>query len=167
MNNLFFVSQSPHLRSPAVINPGAWARGYDNYAARRQNAGDPWFLILEQAIELERIATAPHLPSRWKSSFLFPSLNDAMLSASPHYWGKRGPLLLWSAEICDDTLPVHVGDADLLRDFEGFTYPQIRARACAYWSSESQHLHRELITESPIRITKPVYSWNGQTWLPE
>ncbi|WP_213781775.1 hypothetical protein [Caballeronia sp. dw_276] len=163
MPDLFFVSRHTHLQTATEIPPGGWARGYDDYTVKRLNGGDPWWIVIEQAIELERLRINPQLPSRWKASFLFTSLEDAMRTATPKYWGKQ-QLLLWSAEICDPSAPRHIGDADLFRDFEGLSYPQVCERAKAYWSTDAAHEYRELITESPIRITQPRFFWAGQGW---
>ncbi|PRG93804.1 hypothetical protein C6T66_02270 [Burkholderia multivorans] len=165
MQNLFFVSRQTHLQVPTEIQPGGWARGYSDYRVSRMNGGDPWWIVIEQAIELERLKIDPRLPSRLRASFLFTSIDDAMQTASPHYWGKQ-PLLIWKAVISNADAPTHIGDADLFRNFEGLSYPQICERARAYWSTEAQHPYRELITESPIRITQPLLFWTGQAWQP-
>ncbi|MGH3849838.1 MAG: hypothetical protein ACRDRT_09060, partial [Pseudonocardiaceae bacterium] len=142
-----------------------WARGYSDYTVKRLYGGDPWLIVIEQAIELERLRNDPQLPSRWKANFLFPSIEDAMQTSNPKYWGKQ-QLLLWHAEICDPSARTHIGDADLFRDFEGLSYPQLCERAKEYWAPEATHEHRELITESAIRITQPRLFWSGQAWQP-
>lgn len=164
MENLFFVSKEPE-RGAGVINPGSWGRGYDAYKATRMNGGDPWMLILEQAIEIERLRNHPGRPSRLNGAFAFPSLEAAMATSSPGLFGNA-PLVLWSCELVDPKAPVHKGIFLPFHQLDGSTFEQVRAYAKAYWDSGDPRHPQEVLTTSALRLTHRLFKHvPGHGWI--
>ncbi|WP_407973210.1 hypothetical protein ACJ51O_35615 (plasmid) [Burkholderia pyrrocinia] len=160
MNHYYFVSQQPHL-GPAVLPPGRWGKGYDDYAVTRIAGGDPWKLVIEQAVELERLQHFPDLPSRFNASFLFLSLDVAKQTSRPSCYGSS-PKVIWSAELVDISCPHHLGDFTLLEDIDGKRYTDVKALACRYWRGPHRPQSQELVTTSPIRLIKRICAFSAQ-----
>lgn len=127
----------------------------DAYRTQRVNCGDPWWLVIEQAVEIERLKLDPTLPSRWRSAYLFPTLNDAMLTLHPQYFGMREKVI-WTAEFVDKSAKTHIGNADLFNPLENLPYSAFVERARNYWRVPQAANHLEVIAESAVRLLVPV-----------
>ncbi|EDT04118.1 hypothetical protein BamIOP4010DRAFT_2351 [Burkholderia ambifaria IOP40-10] len=160
MQGYYFVSRQPDL-GPAVIPPGRWGRAYDDYAATRIAGGDPWRLVIEQAVELERLRNFPDRPSRFNASFLFLSLDTAKRASRAWSYGAS-PKVVWSAEPVDISCPHHLGDFTLLEDIDGKCYADIKARACRYWRGPHHPESQEFVTSSPIRLVKRICAFTAE-----
>ncbi|KUE88907.1 hypothetical protein ASL20_09810 [Cupriavidus necator] len=164
MKELFFVSKQPELGA-GVIEPGRWGRGYDVYRATRMYGGDPWMLVLEQAIEIERLNNHPTLPSRLTGAFAFPSLEAAMSTNNPGAFGTKA-MALWKCELADPTAPLHMGFFPFFHELDGKTFEQVRAYAKSYWGGWDPRYPPEILTASPLRLTERLYEHiPGTGWI--
>ncbi|MBS6360692.1 hypothetical protein [Burkholderia sp.] len=162
---LFFVSRRPEL-GVGLIEPGSWSKEYDQYYAGRHQYGDPWMLIIEQAIEIERLTSHPDKPSRLRSSFACTTLEAAKSLTSRSMFGDSASLRLWACELVKPDAPVHVGSFRLFEKLRtAISYRDAHEIARSYWSASHPLSEQELITESPLRLTQCLYIYHpGLGW---
>jgi hypothetical protein len=146
---LFFVSARPDLGA-GLVKPGHWGQGYNKYEATRTTYGDPWQLIVELAVENERLQAYAHLPSRLEGSFAFLSLETA-IDVAPQLGGEA--LVLWSCELEEPGSPTHIGDFGVLHNIRrGASYLRAKELATRYWSETHSADRQELLSLSPLRL---------------
>ena len=155
-NELFFVSKVTHL-GPGTVHPGSWVKTYDSYKAARIGGGDPWMLVLEQAIENERLNHHPTLPSRFSCTFSCLNVEVAMSLNAPAMFGNQ-PLVIWACELANSRSRSHIGTFsifDCLRN--PVSYADVKQIAVDYWKAKHPPQTQEFISDSPLRLTRPLF----------
>src|SRR6266508_3095158 len=144
----YFYCYSLPLEVGSVIRPGNWGRILRTYTP--QSSPNAWLLVRELAYELVRAGNFPQKPSRFDSLFLCMSeadLNEFRVSSN------RRLDLGYEVELVDPGAPSHVGDWTLPNMQNTDDLQVFVNRATLYWQG-AQIVKEELITLSPIRITK-------------
>lgn len=163
--SVFYVSKTTSF-ARVTIPPGGWGKAYDRYWAGRQEYGDPWQLIIELALENERLRVAPHLPSRFESNFAFPDRASAEQLGSR--LGASEGMVMWQATFTDASATIHRGRFDLFdRLTTHISYADVRNIAQTYWRSIATGGPEELVARSPLRLNRAVaFYCSHRGWVP-
>lgn len=125
-------------------------------------------LVIEQAIEIERLARYPDRPSRLRSSFACTTLEVAKSLADREMFGGNSRLALWACELERQEVPVHIGTFRIFEKLRtNISYKDAHRIAHTYWSASHPTDEQELIAESPLRLTQHLYDYvPGLGWEP-
>ncbi|WP_175784535.1 hypothetical protein [Burkholderia ambifaria] len=164
---LYFVSKFPH-RPAGIVQPGKWGAEYEeSYFSGRQAQGDPWLLIIELAVENERLTSHPESPSRFRSTYACASLDAAKSFTASKMWGSAAPLTIWSCKHEHPDKPKHVGTFTLFDNLRRFmSFSDAKKIAKNYWSADHSLDHAEVICESPLVLLNRVADFRPDTgWI--
>ena len=141
----------PALLAPgSIIEPGNWGRIIRTYLP--QDGGSFGVAFRETVLERERLAVAPHKPSRLSAVFACPT--EAELTAFMTSAGRLRDVPYEVAPICED-VPLHFGDHGLPLLEQGRPYFDAFAeRARVYWLAEAPATNIEVLIGGPVRIIK-------------
>jgi hypothetical protein len=145
----YFYCCSVPVEVGSVVRPGNWGRIMRLYTP--QSAPNAWILVRELAYELVRVRSFPQKPSRFDSLFVCTSeadLRDFRIGAG------RLIDLCYEVELVDPAAPSHFGDRTLPNLQNTDDLQVFMNRAALYWQGASPIVKEELVTLSPIRITR-------------
>ena len=143
------------LEAGSIIKPGNWGRIINSYSIGQ---GQPWIVAREFIFETIRSAEFNELPSRFSSSFVFESLDDANKYKKEFtQWNS-----LYEVEIVSPDLPMHRAG------FNHISFPNNEVEfvpvtvnsAKYYWKGEDIQTP-EIITHSPLKILSLISTGPG------
>lgn len=134
----------------------------NNYILHDTNTQQPlvWRMFQEQTFELIRINEFPLKPSRYKSIYLFTSLEDAQKFIDQD---KRDGTNIYSVKLLDESKEVHAASMKLYEriPLNRPTFPAIEEQARQYWKGVNNidpvsEFKAELLTESDVIVIETI-----------
>jgi hypothetical protein len=144
----YFYCYSLPLEVGSVIRPGNWGRILNAYTP--QTSPNAWNLVRELAFEIVRVRSFPQKPCRLEAIFVCMSETD--LSEFRVRTGRNLDLG-YEVELVDPHAASHIADWTLANVQNTDDLRALVDRATLYWQG-ANIVHRELLTVSPIRITR-------------
>ena len=118
-------------------------------------AENAWTLVRELVWESVRVKSFPECPSRFDANFVCPS-EDALRNFVSNTNRKFD--LLYEVEFVDPSAPTFTADLALIDYDSEFGMPEgyqyYDAQATRYWKAADAIARPEVVTMSPIRITR-------------
>ncbi|WP_320040803.1 DUF2441 domain-containing protein [uncultured Desulfobacter sp.] len=142
----FFHLSPIRLKPGSIIEPGNWGRIMKAYSNTQST--NPWNLLREQTFELIRATRFPEKPSRYKSAYLFESIEIAKAFKD----NERPFDVLSKVKILDMSKPIHIACMNLTMIGDGLPIiPRLEEQATQYWQGKNIQAP-EVLTESDIEI---------------
>jgi hypothetical protein len=147
--NYYFLCSYP-LAPNSIIQPGNWGRILNSYNLLNPNMY--WLPLRELMFENIRLKEFPAKPSRFASTFLCESIEDAIAfrNATSRYFD-----LLYEISLVNPELQKHRGCLSLFDNANQGNLIDLENRARNYWTGTNIQ-KPELISISPIRILRNI-----------
>ena len=148
MRQSFFYTSSLPIVPGDVLEPGNWAKNINAY--KNPGVVDLRKLLIEQTFELVRVRHFPGKPSRFRSIFLFESIDLAVRFRNEY---KRPKDTVYEVSIMDATKPLHKGTMkayDTPKKHLPFL-PTLERLAFIYWEGKELKFP-EIVVESSIKV---------------
>lgn len=152
---MFHFSSLP-LAAGSVIEAGSYGAMLHNYRSEQFNPGGGWRLSVELVFEMIRREQFSHLPSRFNSTFVFLTLEDALAGGV----NLGSPANLYEVEHVNSAAARHTAAFMLPVLYQiqrphpiPAFIPEHIGLAQQYWQGQGEGI-RELLSESSIRVVR-------------